>query len=235
MISLSHYFPTYLPEDVFIRQTCSVLKPFGFDANNTLPLVCICRDEICQSIFTHVSNQWGEAFNLSSLSAMFMAGNTALKAALSHAPEIDMRKRYLFYVFPHVAINNNQEIGRCARFGIANSTACGALICFHDELTSGKTSVLFDEHDIEMSIVKKRLLKLLPNNDIPDLLTLTKTVRASTQSELESALRQVINTSESDYAIITGIQIHAEDNNNYIAPDVSYIVINGIRHDIKIA
>lgn len=54
------------------------------------------------------------------------------------------------------------------------------------------------------------------------------------QRDLEKAISQVVDTSKSDYAIVTGIQIHAEDNRNYIAPDSSYVVINGVKQDIKV-
>lgn len=154
--SLNRYFPSYLSEEDFIKKTYHTLNTFGFYTNNTLPLACICRDEICQSIINHIHNQWGETFNLASLGAMFIAGKTGLMAAISHAPETEERERYVFYAFPHIAINKNGELGKCARFGIAESTACGALICFYNEWHTKNLKPVIDEDDIEISILKKK-------------------------------------------------------------------------------
>lgn len=230
--SLNKYFSVFLPEKVFISKTYDLLSSFGFDKNNTLPLICTCRDEICQSIFEHVRVKWMNAFNLSSLAGLFIAGKTALVAALGHAPKVDEKRRYVFYAFSHIGIDNNGELGRCSRVGIENSTACGALIGFYNALKDGNISATIDEDDVEMSLIRKRLVGLLSIGSVSDLLHLTRIARQSTLIALEDALHSLINTSDTDYAIFTGIQINAGDN--YIAPDESYLVIDGIRQDITV-
>ena len=59
--------------------------------------------------------------------------------------------------------------------------------------------------------------------DIPSLLELTKITRKVIQEDLEHAIEKVVDTTKSDYAVLTGIQIHAPDA-NYIWPADSYVV-----------
>ena len=48
------------------------------------------------------------------------------------------------------------------------------------------------------------------------------------QEDLEHAIDKVVDTTKSDYAVMTGIQIHAPDA-NYIWPADSYVVMDGRR------
>lgn len=220
----------YLEVD-FIRATYSVLKQYGFTEDNSIAAVCVCRDEISQTIRGLIKYVWGEAFNLSSLAAMFTAGKTGLLAAIHHAPKVGDRERYVFYVIPHIAIDEEGRMGFCKRKGIEESSACGALCLFLNELKGGKLHIALDEEDIEQSLIKRRLLREIPYGHVPDLLELTKITRKAIQTDLEHAIEKIVDTSKSDYAVITGIQIHAPDG-NYIWPAESYVVINGVKQEL---
>jgi hypothetical protein len=229
---LKEYFGKIYLEVDFIKQSYSVLKQSGFTEDNSIAAVCVCRDEISQSIRGLIKYVWGEAFNLSSLAGMFTAGKTGLLAAIHHAPKISDRERYVFYVIPHIAIDEEGRMGFCSRKGIKESSACGALCLFLNELKGGKLHIALDEEDIEQSIVKRRLLREITYGHIPDLLELTKITRQAIQSDLEQVLEKIVDKTKSDYAVITGIQIHAPEV-NYIWPAESYAVINGIKQDLK--
>lgn len=228
---LSKHFDRIVKEVDFVRNTYSVLKKFGFTDENSIASVCICRDEISQSLRSLIKYTWGEAFNLSSLAGMFTAGKTGLVAAIHHAPKVDSRERYVYYVIPHTAIDGDGRIGFCKRKGIEESNACGALCLFLNELNEGKLHLLIDEDDIEESLLKRRLLREIPYGYVPDLLELTRLTRKVIQADLEHTLSKVVDTTKSDYALITGIQIHAPDG-NYIWPAESYVVMNGTRQEI---
>jgi hypothetical protein len=165
---------------------------------------------------------------------MFTAGKTGLKAAMHHAPQTGGKERYVYYVIPHTAINEDGKTGFCKRRGIKDeSSACGALCLFLDELYTGKLHIKIDEEDIEESLIKRRLIKEITYGDIPSLLELTKITRKVIQEDLELAIEKVVDTSKSDYAVLTGIQIHAPDA-NYIWPADSYVVIDGKKIDLNI-
>ncbi len=231
---LSKYFPVFFTEVDFVKKTYNALKKFGFTDENSIASVCVCRDEISQSVRSIIKHVWGEAFNLSSLAGMFTAGKTGLKAATHHAPRVDGRERYVYYVIPHIAINEEGKTGFCKRKGIKEeSSACGALCLFLDELRKGKLHITIDEEDIEESLLKRRLLTEIPYGQIPDLIEITRITRKVIQSDLEHAIEKVVDTKKSDYALITGIQIHGPDG-NYISPAESYAVINGKKQEIKL-
>jgi len=231
---LTKHFDKVFTEVEFVKKTYNILKKFGFTDDNTIASVCVCRDEISQTIRSIIKHTWGEAFNFSSLAGMFTAGKTGVKAAMHHAPRVDGKERYVFYVVPHIAINENGKTGFCQRKGIKESSACGALCLFLQELNEGKLHISIDEEDIEESLIKRRLLKEIPYGYIPDLLELTKITRKVIQTDLEHVLEKVVDTTKSDYAILTGIQIHAPDG-NYIWPADSYVVVNGEKQEIKLS
>jgi hypothetical protein len=231
--TLKKHFPVFYKEVDFVKETYNALKQFGFTDDNTIASVCVCRDEISQSIRSIIKHTWGEAFNFSSLAGMFTAGKTGVKAAMHHAPKVDGKERYVFYIVPHIAINEDGKTGFCQRKGIKESSACGALCLFLQELNEGKLHITIDEEDIEESLLKRRLLREIPYGHIPDLLELTKITRKVIQADLEHALRKVVDTKKNDYALITGIQIHAPDC-NYIWPAECYAVLNGVKKEIKL-
>ena len=228
-------FDRVVKEVEYVKKTYNALKAFGFNDDNSIASVCVCRDEISQTVRSIIKHVWGEAFNFSSLAAMFTAGKTGLKAAMHHAPKIDGGKeRYVYYVIPHTAINEDGKTGFCKRRGIKEeSSACGALCLFLDELYTGKLHIKIDEEDIEESLLKRRLLKEITYGDIPSLIELTKITRKVIQEDLEHAIEKVIDTAKSDYALFSGIQIHAPDA-NYIWPADSYVVVDGKKQELKI-
>ena len=114
-----------------------------------------------------------------------------------------------------------------------DSSACGALCLFLSELHQGKLHIKLDEEDIEESLIKRRLLKEIPYGHIPDLIELTKITRKVIQEDLEHAIEKVIDTTKSDYALFSGIQIHAPDA-NYIWPADSYVVVDGKKQELKL-
>jgi hypothetical protein len=228
-------FDRVVKEVEYVKKTYNALKAFGFNDDNSIASVCVCRDEISQTIRSIVKHVWGEAFNFSSLAGMFTAGKTGLKAAMHHAPKIDDGKqRHVYYVIPHTAINEDGKTGFCKRRGIKEeSSACGALCLFLDELYTGKLHIKIDEEDIEESLLKRRLLKEITYGDIPSLIELTKITRKVIQEDLEHAIDKVVDMKKSDYAVLTGIQIHAPDA-NYIWPADSYVVVDGKKQELKI-
>ncbi|MCX8030847.1 MAG: hypothetical protein N3A59_04610 [Thermodesulfovibrionales bacterium] len=231
---ISAYFPVLYKELEFIDKTAKILQPFGFNKNNTIAAVCICRDEISQTFIEAAKQLWGDVFNLAGLGGMFIAGKMALTAAIHHAPENSEKPRYIFYALPHIAINKNSELGICSRKGIERSTACGALINFYEELKEGKLTPILREDDVEMSILKCKMLQALTYGDCPDLLSFTKIARTVIQKDLESAISNVIDPERADYALFTGIQVHGGDGINYVAPEESYIVLNNTKKPITI-
>lgn len=233
-IVLKKYFDKVYTEIDFVKKTYEALKQLGFNAENTIACIACCRDEISQTLPGLIKDVWGEAFNLSSLAGMFFAGQTGLIAAMHHAPNVEGKERYVFYALPHIAIDAEGHLGVCKRTGReGESTACGALNAFQKELSQGKLNLSMDETDIEQSLLKRRLLREIPYGYIPDLLELTKITCQVVQKDIEHALNTIIDRNKSDYAMLTGIQIHGPDN-NYICPASCYAVVNNEKIELKV-
>jgi hypothetical protein len=233
-IILKEYFPIVHTEEAYIDKTYMILKKAGFNADNTIAAVDVCRDEISQPLVALIREKWGEAFDLCSLAAMFFAGKTALKAAMHHAPVVKGRERYVFYALPHIAIGAKGQLGVCKRTGRKeDSNACGALNVFLNELKGGRINLAMDNQDVELSLIRTRLLGEIPYGQVPDLLELTKITLKAIRDDLEKALKQTVDTRHSDYAFFTGIQIHVPDA-NYIWPADSYVLIDGARKRLNV-
>jgi hypothetical protein len=252
---LKENFPVIFTEVDYVRKTYNILKEFGFNDDNSIASVCVCRDEISQTIRSIIKHVWGEAFNLSSLAGMFFAGKTALLAAMHHAPIVGSKERYVYYAFPHIAIGSDGRLGVCKRRGRKEkSSACGALNVFLEELSNppsytnnpptpplekgGKgglkrSAYKIDNDDIEMSLIRMRLLKEIPYGHVPDLMELTKITLKTIKEDFERALSKTVHKDKADYAFFTGIQIHGPDG-NYIWPSESYAVVKNKRKALNL-
>ena len=228
---LSKHFDRIFTEVDFVKKTYDALRKFGFTDDNSIAAICVCRDEISQSLRSIIKHVWGEAFNLSSLGGMFFAGKTALKAAMHHSPKEGGKERYVYYAMPHIAIDEDGRMGFCRRKGIEESHACGALCGFLGELQEKKVNVSIDEEDAEQSHLKMRLLKEIPYGHVPDLLELTRIAQKVIFADIEKAIISTVNTKKSDYALITGIQIHGPEN-NYVWPARCYAVIDELLYEL---
>ncbi|MBI4844349.1 MAG: hypothetical protein HY809_08525 [Nitrospirae bacterium] len=229
---LKKYFNSVYTEIDFVKKTYAALNELGFSDENSIASTCICRDEISQSLRSIIKHMWGEAFNLSSLGGMFFAGQTGLAAAMHHAPNVEGRERYVYYALPHIAIDKDGRLGACMRTGREEeSAACGALVAFQKEMTKGSLNLSMDDIDLEQNLLKRRLLREIPYGHIPDLLELTKITQKVIQKDLEHAINTIIDKSRSDYAILTGIQIHGPDA-NYVGNASGYVVVHNVREEI---
>ncbi|WP_297211104.1 MULTISPECIES: hypothetical protein [Thermodesulfovibrio] len=231
--TLNKLFGKFYKEDDFIKVTFEKLKKYDFTYENAIASVCLCRDEICQPVIEQIRKVWGEAFNFASLAGLFTAGKTGMKAFISHAPAIADREHYVFYAFSHVAIDENGIAGVCKRKGLESSHACGALCNFHGELLNGKLNLKLDEDDMEMSFLRRRMLREIKFGEVPDLISLTKTNLYVILSDLEQIIKTVVDSKKADYAVFSGIQVHGPEE-NYIVPDDSYVSVNGRKKKLEI-
>ena len=97
---------------------------------------------------------------------------------LSSSSQSTGRERYVFFAFPHIAINSAGEVGAISRPGRAGkSCACGALAACLGQFTAGgytqycKVPGVHDPLDPEFSILRQRLARRLryENTDVKTL------------------------------------------------------------------
>ncbi|MEN2995012.1 MAG: hypothetical protein ABDH19_06680 [Thermodesulfovibrio sp.] len=223
---LSKLFNRYFKEKDFIKLSSERLKEFGFSYHNTIAGVCLCRDEICQSVLPEIRKYWGVFFNFSSFAGVYISGQIGLKVFLSHLPEVK-EKRSVLYLLTHIGIDKDGNLGFCKRKGIEKSTACGALILFLNTLSKSDK----EEEDPELNLVNQKLKREI-SDKIPDLMELTKIALRISFNEIEKTMDVLAKADEITYAIVSGIQVHYLDK-NYVVPMDSFIFIDNKKINLE--
>ena len=231
---VQHHFPGNLPEKHFVRRAAvTLIRQHGFTPANTLACVGVCRDELCRSLFDEVEKMWGEAFDVSSLAGILTLGRTGFAAARAHAPLVQGRSRYVFFLFSHIGISAAGDPGVAMRPGRSQpSSACGALVTLLQDPTSGEQVGGVNWVDPEQSYLRARLRRMKELDDSPSLMELTKAAHQVTVEDLETLMAGGADRAREDYAVIAGIQIHGPDGLDLTWPGASYVVVQGIRSEI---
>jgi hypothetical protein len=227
---LAREFPGAIDAKHFVDRTVEMLTPHGFDADNTLGCVGLCRDELTRPLVDHVVQAWGEAFDFSSLGAFPTLGRTGFAAARSHAPTIHGRDRLLILSMPHIGIDRDGRLGWSNRPGQTEATtACGAIAAVINECATGPVNQELDVLDPEQSLLRRRLCQLLPDQDLVGLgiAELTRVIRKAGLDDLERLIADA-DMERYDYAVFSGVQLHTPDGELVWLAD-AYVVVSGSR------
>eukprot|EP00271_Cylindrocystis_brebissonii_P021611 TRINITY_DN782_c0_g2_i1.p1 TRINITY_DN782_c0_g2~~TRINITY_DN782_c0_g2_i1.p1 ORF type:complete len:275 (+),score=58.51 TRINITY_DN782_c0_g2_i1:222-1046(+) len=251
---IKEHYPDAMQEEVFVRSVALELFKLGFSNKNCIALVNTCRDEICRPLAATIDQQFGLSFNLSGLGGIITSGKTGLLAAMSHSPQAPSQatgqpiQRYIFFAFPHTAVSETGGVGDIFRRGRdAISHACGALIAVQKHAQSGKP-VEDDADDEELTKLKKKVLAkpdAAVKGDGPTLIDVTKAAHEVISEELEHLVSITAHPDTSDYAVITGVQIHsgnqlpdqpfkAERLVDYVSPGTMYAVVNKEKYILSV-
>eukprot|EP00904_Undaria_pinnatifida_P010298 jgi/Undpi1/6399/HiC_scaffold_20.g08880.m1 len=226
-MKLDQIFPGSILEGQLVSKAAGVLKLAGFNAENSIALVGVCRDEICSPFVQHVVGQFGHTFGIRGLGGFISCGRTGFGAAHAHSPVVNGRRSYVYFVAPHIAIDEQGMVGLVSRPGIeAKSSACGALCAFRAEVESGDVDMKLKTEDIEQCLLKQALGPHLKKGNlgnvlcgssysIPSLEDLTKLASKVIVSQLEDHIKATVDTTIANYAIVAGIQIHGPEGKTY--------------------
>ena len=239
MKKLNETFPGAMLETTLVAKATKVMNSYGFNKENSIPLISVCRDEITRTLVEDFEELWGLSFSSGSLAGMAFLGKTGMGAGMAHAPQTDDGvERYIFVCAPHVAISETGEVGKCVRVGRENiGSACGALIAMQSELAGGKIGVATNTMDMELTMMKQQLSELIPYGKVPSLEDLTKTAQKCIQNQLESILSGMSGnlTGRTEYCFLSGVQIHGPDNADFFWPaDMYYVKLDGTKVNIDL-
>ena len=216
-------FPGALPVDDYVKRTFQSVLPFGLVSENTLAMVGVCRDELTDALAEPVRAAWGPPFRMSGMAGMLFLGMAGMRAAQFHAPGQDGRQRFVIYVMPHIGIDDTGRIGYVRRVGQdKTTTACGALMQFQSELAEGRAVTDLDPFDLEMSLLRQRLLRAIPWGEVPDIAELTTIARDAIVDDLVRTAARMRSWRDADIAVFSGIQIHAPDG-DYVQPGIATV------------
>ena len=231
--ALARSFPGAYPCDAFVDFSQFRLRPFGIEQKNSIACVSVCRDEIATPFMNKLHNAWNGAFNFSSLAGMLYLGVTGFQAAHHHAPNTDGRERYVYFAFPHIAIDAEGTSGNCHRSGRqALSQACGALLKILHDCSQGTVNLDLNQDDLEHSLLTQRLEGKFGLGEVPDLVTLTKITQQIIKEDLERMIQLTVDPNTTDYAVFTGVQIHGPAHKDWIWVETSYVLVDGVKNHL---
>lgn len=89
-----------------------------------------------------------------------------------------------------------------------------------------------DTEDIEYTMLKQRLFKKIKFGQVPSLVELTKIALATIEEDLEKLIKSTVDVKKCYYGVLTGVQIHGDNDTTFIWPSKMYCVINEKKHDL---
>ncbi|KAG2425312.1 hypothetical protein HXX76_013729 [Chlamydomonas incerta] len=103
-------FPSALSVDDFMARVEVALAGYGFTGDNSIAMTNLCRDESVLILEDKIESAFGSCFSTHGLGGVLTCGVIGMKAGLSHSPVVGGKERYVFFSFPHIAIDSN---GKC--------------------------------------------------------------------------------------------------------------------------
>ncbi|PRW33647.1 low-CO2 inducible [Chlorella sorokiniana] len=252
-------FGNAMGADDFMQRVEMALYAFGFNGDNSIAMVNLCRDEVTVTLKQRIEHVFGSSFSTNGLGGVLTCGVTGIGAGLSHSPLCGTtgKERYVFFSFPHISINASGEVGPMSRPGRpGQSCACGALIKSWNEIRAEgltcncKIPGVHAALDPEYSILKQRIARRLRHEGATDesvkslnLTDVTKVAERTISDDLEFLISQAVDPKKADYAVITGVQIHNWANNfeddspnlEFVAPTAAYVVVNGVKTHVDLS
>jgi len=224
---VAEFFPDAIRIEQYVKRTYDAVLPYGLVSEKTLAMIGVCRDELTDALSEPVRAVWGPPFEMGSMAGMLFLGAAGLRAAMAHAPGADGRQRFVIYAMPHVGIDSDGVIGSVNRPGQdRKTTACGALMAFRGELVERRVHGDLNPYDLEMSLMRQRLLRAIPYGEIPGVVELTRIARDAILEDLRHTAEKLPGWDEADVAIFSGIQIHTPDG-DFVAPGHSSVQLAG--------
>jgi hypothetical protein len=216
--SLESLFPGAIDEQTYIDRMSRLVESKGFNPLSAINLVSTCRDEICRPFTEKLDARWGEHFSISSLGGMVFCGSTGFGAGMAHSPQVGGKERYVFWVGPHIAFGTAGDVGQLYRPGRESiSSACGALIALNGQIASGKLDMALNPIDTEMSLLRQAVLSKLSYGQQPNLVGITYAAHDCILEQVQQTAK-VAAPADSEYVIISGVQVHGALGHNFWWP-----------------
>jgi hypothetical protein len=233
-MTVEEAFPGAVRVEDYVKRTYEACLQHNLVSENTLAMVGVCRDELTDALTEPIRATWGPPFRMSGMAGMLFLGQAGLRAAQFHAPGADGRRRYVAYVMPHIGIDDEGRVGYVRRPGQdVTTTACGALQAFRSELESGNVYTEVDPYDLEMSLLRQRLLRSIPYGQVPDIAALTAIARDVILDDLGRSAARMRSWGDADIAVFSGIHIHTSDG-DYVQPGHSSVRMDGADHPVQV-
>lgn len=255
---ITEHFPSALGVDDYMARVEIALHTYGFTGHNTIACCNLCRDEATFTLKDKVEAIFGSSFSTNGLGGVLSCGVIGIKAGLSHAPVSPAtgKEQYVFFSFPHIGIDSTGIVGNISRPGRGGASgACGALIAACGQIreagleASVKKPGVHESQNPEYSILTQRLARRMQYEGTPpntvaqmNLVDMTNVAERTITDDLEFLIKQSVDTSKADYAVVTGVQIHNwgpdfddhSPNLEFVSPSSMYVVVDGKRTHLNL-
>ena len=212
MTDVRALFPDALPVPEFVERLTAAADELGTRPGEALPVVGVCRDELCFPFYDLLEDVWGSTFQLGSLAGMAFLGRTGLSAAAHHAPHGETNRRYLAVALTHLGIGDDGTPGVIRRPGQTDeSAACGALVALRDEIASGQPEPEISPDDLEQGLLRMRLRHLRPLGADLDIMTITLAARDAIREDVLRIGSTLDLHGPAKVLLTTGVLVHTSD------------------------
>lgn len=223
-------FPGAVEMTTFLTEQGAWLASNDFTPGDALAVAATCRDELASEFRAEVRRRWHWAFDFASLSGLPLAGTTAMRAVIDHAPHTAGYPEIVIFALPHIGVLEDGTIARAARRGRSRpSTACASLFTASDWVRRRPPDAApeIDPLDPEQSLVRERLAAELGDFSTLGPIGLTQAVADLMVADLWRLVEAVTVPSEEDVAVVSGILVHGPDG-DYVQPRSVRLRRNGV-------
>lgn len=199
----------------FIDRQSAWLQARGWHPGQALAVSASCRDELVACVRVGVRDRWNNAFDLSTLGGLPLAGRTGTRAIRDHAPEDAGTLQIVLFGMSHIGVLADGTPGYYVRHGNTRATtACGSLAAASAWAADAADDPLgqeagIDPMDPEQSLVRARLHAADPDFHRlpPDEMAIW--VAGIIADDLWLHAAQNTDPARVDVALVSGVLVHA--------------------------
>ena len=177
-----------------------------------------------------VRRRWHWAFDFASLSGLPLAGTTAMRAVIDHAPHTAGYPEIVIFALPHIGVLEDGTIARAARRGRSRpSTACASLFTASDWVRRRPPDAAPGDRPArpERSLVRERLAAELGDfSTLGPIGLITGGGRPHGGRPVATG-RGRDGAQREDVAVVSGILVHGPDG-DYVQPRSVRLRRNGV-------
>lgn len=230
-----NYFSGAMPQVEFLRRCWGILSSKGFNRENTIVGVCVCREEPACFLVREIRKLWKTVYDFSSLAGMPFVGKTGFLKMQKYAPYGNDDTRFLYMAFSHIGWTVGGERGMFSPQGNEMPcSGCGGLIAFQRELVSGSAPWEPDPDNLEQGLLNQQMFRNMKYGGGSDLVALTKLAYSIILKDIERLVGLTLANQGNAYAMVTGIQLNGSDQQEWIWPGESYERICGQKKELSL-
>lgn len=197
-------FQGAVPVADYLDRLTGAVAAHGFEPDDTLVALSICRDEMTQRFSHEVDLRWGPPFAIGGLGGFPSGGSTGWAACLSHVPD-QRRGKLLAIGLAHVGIEPDGSAGTYHRPWMNGSApTCGALGAILGSWDQAAANEDLSDHELHTLRTALEGAGERP----ADMLHATQLTASRILDLLVSQITALAPWNAMDVALFAGIQVH---------------------------